>query len=54
MPKQGNWQGAADILAEQARLLEQAGADGILLATNTMHKVAKQITDNISVPFCIF
>lgn len=49
--KQGNWQGASDILAEQARLLEQAGADGILLATNTMHKVAKQITDNISVPF---
>ncbi|MEG9531975.1 aspartate/glutamate racemase family protein [Mannheimia indoligenes] len=49
--KQGNWQRAGEILAEQAKLLEQAGADGILLATNTMHKVANQITDNISVPF---
>ncbi|MEG9498692.1 aspartate/glutamate racemase family protein [Mannheimia indoligenes] len=49
--KQGNWQRAGEILAEQAKLLEQAGAEGILLATNTMHKVANQITDNISVPF---
>lgn len=49
--KQGNWQKAGEILSEQAQLLEQAGADGILLATNTMHKVANQITDNISVPF---
>ncbi|AHG72537.1 RacX protein [Mannheimia sp. USDA-ARS-USMARC-1261] len=49
--KQGNWQRAGEILAEQASLLEQAGAEGILLATNTMHKVANQITDNISVPF---
>lgn len=49
--KQGNWQRAGEVLAEQAKLLEQAGADGILLATNTMHKIAKQISDNISVPF---
>lgn len=49
--KQGNWQRAGEMLAEQAKLLEQAGAEGILLATNTMHKVAKQISDNISVPF---
>ncbi|AHG78300.1 aspartate/glutamate racemase family protein [Mannheimia varigena] len=49
--KQGDWQRSGEILAEQACLLEQAGADGILLATNTMHKVAKQISDNISVPF---
>lgn len=49
--KQGNWQRAGEMLTEQAKLLEQAGAEGILLATNTMHKVAKQISDNISVPF---
>ncbi|QHB17232.1 aspartate/glutamate racemase family protein [Mannheimia pernigra] len=49
--KKGNWQRSGEVLAEQARLLEQAGAEGILLATNTMHKVAKQISDNISVPF---
>lgn len=52
--KQGNWQAAAEILSEQARLLEQAGAEGILLATNTMHKIADQISSHISVPFCIF
>ncbi|WP_041639419.1 aspartate/glutamate racemase family protein [[Mannheimia] succiniciproducens] len=49
--KAGDWQKAGKILAEQAKLLEQAGADGILLATNTMHKVARPIIDNISVPF---
>lgn len=49
--KSGNWQKAGEILAEHAKSLEQIGVDGILLATNTMHKVAKQITDSISVPF---
>lgn len=49
--KQGNWQRSGEVLAEQARLLEQAGAEGILLATNTMHKIADQISNRISVPF---
>ncbi|MDG2916988.1 aspartate/glutamate racemase family protein [Bisgaard Taxon 10/6] len=49
--KSGDWQKAGEILAEQAELLERAGADGILLATNTMHKVASRITDRINVPF---
>ncbi|QLB42082.1 aspartate/glutamate racemase family protein [Mannheimia pernigra] len=49
--KQGNWQRSGEVLAEQARLLEQAGAEGILLATNTMHKIADQISNPISVPF---
>ena len=49
--KSGDWQKAGEILAEHAKSLEQTGVDGILLATNTMHKVAKQITESISVPF---
>lgn len=49
--KSSNWQKAGEILAEHAKLLELTGVDGILLATNTMHKVAKQITDSISIPF---
>ncbi|TDQ56404.1 aspartate racemase [Mesocricetibacter intestinalis] len=49
--KSANWQRAGEILGIQAKLLEQAGAEGILLATNTMHKVAAQIIANISVPF---
>ena len=49
--KSGDWQRSGEILSQQAVLLEQAGVDGILLATNTMHKVAHQIMAQISVPF---
>ncbi len=37
---EGDWQGAADILAEAAKGLRRAGADFLVIATNTMHKVA--------------
>jgi aspartate racemase len=47
----GDWEGAGRQLATIARRLEQAGADVILLATNTMHKVAPAIEAAISVPF---
>ncbi|MDH2997603.1 racemase [Pasteurellaceae bacterium LFhippo2] len=49
--KSGNWQQAGEILATAGRQLEQIGADGVLLATNTMHKVAQPIIDAINVPF---
>lgn len=47
----GLWQEAGAYLAEQALNLERAGADCILVCTNTMHKVAAQIEDSITVPF---
>lgn len=47
----GLWQEAGSYLAEQALNLEKAGADCILVCTNTMHKVAAQIEDSITVPF---
>ncbi len=47
----GLWQEAGAYLAEQAQNLEKAGADCILVCTNTMHKVAEQIEDSISIPF---
>ena len=47
----GLWQEAGAYLAEQAQNLEKAGADCILVCTNTMHKVAPQIEDAITVPF---
>ncbi|WGM25954.1 aspartate/glutamate racemase family protein [Acinetobacter pittii] len=47
----GLWQEAGTYLAEQAQNLEKAGADCILVCTNTMHKVAAQIEDSITVPF---
>lgn len=47
----GDWDKAGDILASAAVGLERAGAEGIVLCTNTMHKVASQIEDRCSVPF---
>lgn len=49
--KAGDWQGAGEILAQSALNLQNAGADAIVLATNTMHKVADLIEQKINVPF---
>lgn len=46
----GNWDKSAEILSTVAVNLEKAGADFIVICTNTMHKVAPQIKSNISVP----
>ena len=43
MQHDGNWTGTAGVLVEAARGLERAGAEGLLVATNTMHKVADEI-----------
>lgn len=48
---QGDWARAGDILARAAQGLEQAGAEGIVLCTNTMHKVAQAIENACEVPF---
>lgn len=47
----GLWHEAGEYLKEKAIQLENAGADCILLCTNTMHKVASYIEDSISIPF---
>ena len=47
----GDWDAAGQMLADDAARLEEAGADVIVLATNTMHKVARQIKDAIRIPF---
>ena len=39
----GDWAGAATLLGDAARGLQRAGAQGLVLATNTMHKVADAI-----------
>jgi aspartate racemase len=46
----GQWDKAGAILAEIAHKLEQAGADCILICTNTMHKVADTVRAAVSVP----
>lgn len=47
----GDWEGAGRMLAQHAKGLQDAGAELIVLCTNTMHLVADQITAAISVPF---
>lgn len=47
----GDWQQAGEILAQAAMGLQQAGAQGIVLCTNTMHKVAGAIQTACEVPF---
>lgn len=51
MQAEGRWQEAGRQLADIATRLEAAGAGLIVLATNTMHKVADAIEARISVPF---
>jgi aspartate racemase len=49
--RSGDWEAAGSFLSEAAADLEAGGADAIVMATNTMHKVAPQIVDAVSVPF---
>ena len=44
------WDQAAQYLAERARRLERAGAEFVILATNTMHRVALEVQDAIGIP----
>jgi aspartate racemase len=46
----GQWQAAGDLLADVAKKLEGAGADALVLCTNTMHKVADVITEAVDIP----
>ncbi len=46
----GDWDRSAQVLSEIAQKLELAGADFIVIRTNTMHKVAPQIQESISIP----
>lgn len=46
----GEWRLAGELLAEVARRLERAGADVLVLCTNTMHKVADIIQAAVAIP----
>ncbi len=43
LQSQGDWQQAANVLSDIAIKLRQAGADAIVICTNTMHKIADHI-----------
>ncbi|MCZ2861179.1 aspartate/glutamate racemase family protein [Blastococcus sp. VKM Ac-2987] len=46
----GDWAAAGALLATDARALQAAGADVVVLCTNTMHTVADVVADAIDVP----
>jgi aspartate racemase len=46
----GRWREAGSLLADAAAKLELAGAELLILCTNTMHKVASQIEEGLSIP----
>lgn len=46
----GNWNKSGEILAEAALALEKAGADFIVICTNTMHKVIDLVKQSIHIP----
>ncbi len=50
LQSQGKWDQAGEILIRAAQGLEKGGADFILICTNTMHKLAGDIQQNISIP----
>jgi aspartate racemase len=50
MQREGRWEDAGALLAGAAASLERAGADFLLLCTNTMHKVAGAIEARVSLP----
>jgi aspartate racemase len=50
LQKSGNWDAAGELLAHAAHALELAGAEFIVLCTNTMHKVVPSIEKVVSIP----
>lgn len=51
MQRSGRWEETGAILNEAALKLEKAGADFIVMCTNTMHKVAGSIQKGLNIPF---
>jgi aspartate racemase len=51
MQRAGDWDSAGAALAAEAAALEAAGAEMLVLCTNTMHKLADAITAAIEIPF---
>ena len=46
----GRWDEAADMLVDAARRIEMGGADFFLICTNTMHLMADEVQENVSIP----
>jgi aspartate racemase len=51
MQREARWDAAGEALANTARAVERAGAECLLLCTNTMHRVADSVAAAVSIPF---
>ncbi len=47
---EGDWEGLAELLTDSARRLADAGANGLLLCSNTAHKTYDRIADRVDIP----
>ncbi len=50
MQSAGDWAGAGELLAARARRLQDAGADLLVLCTNTMHNVIERVEESLQIP----
>ena len=50
LQRAGEWERLADMLAEAARRLEAAGAEGLMLCSNTMHKLYDRVAEAVPIP----
>jgi len=50
LQNKGDWNQAAKLLADAAKRLEQAGAEVLVICTNTMHKSADHVQENVHIP----
>ncbi|WP_444921271.1 aspartate/glutamate racemase family protein [Microbulbifer sp. CnH-101-G] len=50
LQRASQWEEAGQVLAQAAQALESAGADCVLICTNTMHKVAEQVATSVDIP----
>jgi aspartate racemase len=50
LQREGKWDEATDLMIDAARHVEQGGADFFLICTNTMHLMADEVQDNVSIP----
>jgi len=50
LQSQGNWQELTKVMIDSAQKLEKAGADLVIICTNTMHKMAGEVQNSINIP----
>jgi len=50
MESSGDWEGIAKVVTEAATRLEASGAEGVIIACNTVHKAYDEVTASVGIP----